>query len=250
MITHRGLATTLAALVALTAPAAADAKPQKAHFSVTLSGTQETKWASHEESVHDGCGTVLDASGSETVRFRSSRAAALRVVRDPGVRRPEFGLPATDIAGTVTRQATAAGTFAGDCFGGDDVGQGDGTGGEEEPPPPTGGCGTARFTGLTVPLDFDRKVGYVELGEDTFTPLDPLPDCEVDGPAFFPTLLSTSGGKRIRSEIPYRDLLNPRLRKHIVLGGGRETRALPGGRATTTIRWELVFRRAKAPRSG
>jgi hypothetical protein len=248
MTTHTRIATTLAAVIALAAPAAADAKLQKAYFSVTLTGTQETRWSSHEESVTDGCGSVLDASGSETVRFRSTRAASLRVVKFPGVRTPEFGLPATEIGGTVTRQAKSAGAYVGDCFGGDDVGQGDGTGGDEEPPQAAQTCGTARFSDLTVPLDFERKVGHVELGEDTFTPLDPLPDCEVEGPAFFPTLLSSSGGKPIRSEIPYSDLLDRRLRKHIVLGGGKETRALPGGRATTKIRWELVFRRVKAPR--
>jgi hypothetical protein len=108
-------ASILVSAAALALPAAAAAKPAKAHFKVTLQATQHVNWDEHV--VAEGCGAKgkfrVDGGGNSKIHLRTPRPqpAVAQRVKDPREVTLTFrGRPDLPVTGTYRRHGMLRGT--------------------------------------------------------------------------------------------------------------------------------------------
>jgi hypothetical protein len=242
MTRKSSLVAAAAALVALAAPAAADAKfrVENTKFDVSVKGYQLSTW-SHSHTATGGCDVNSAGGGREVMRFRSKPT-----------RMSGLYLPGTGTVPTFHRLGAPLGkdgiplrtriTRSGDLksWGGQVCSYGDGTGGPGEKPKD---CGTRYSNALSAPLDYDLK-GKQTLGlnQDFGTPPDPFSNCPA-GPLMFPKVVTYGARvKRLGRRLPYRELFHG-PRRHILRFGTtlpNDTFETP---AKTEVGWEITITR-------
>ncbi len=228
----------LAALTGVTTAGAAPPKGlEKATFRVTAEGVQKTTWKTdHPGSA--GCDGAVTGNGTERVRFTSRpvivRATTLEGLSAPVLTAPgRFVEPKLGLGGTVSRRGVLNAAPGGECGG---------AGGGSIPRD----CGARSFSGVGFPLSYrllakprdqlDFRPAFVD---------DPFKNCPSGGSSF-PTLVRTSEGREMRTELPRRELFDHSLGKIIVIARGRESETAGEHTYLTTIRWVVTFERLRA----
>lgn len=243
------LAVVLAAAAVGAAVAAASAQAAKyesARFKATVEGVQTVNWS--KSSDEDGtCMVTHDNTGSEKVKFGSSKPVIVSAFKAPGSKRPSLiageGLPELPVKAKITRQNE-------DTYGpmgpeDRDCADGPGMGG----PPPASDCGT-KAVGWKLDLGYDYQLkDRINLG--AYNTDDPFGRCPGVGSDGFPFLVGQVGGydgKRKLPELPSSELFDPSLGKLILIGRNKKTISRDGYSSQGSSRWVLELKRLKDKR--
>jgi hypothetical protein len=232
-------ATLAVAALALTLPAAGTAAKAPnltfGTYEVKIEGTQKTTWTL-DHVLEGHCDSNSNGSGSETVRFKSkpTRLKAYFGLSDPvtffsGSKKNPGGLPTIALNSRITRDGTI------NHWGGEPCSYGDGTG-----VAPTPDCGTKRGTmGVELGFDYPKKTRLVldqtEIGEDPYT------HCPSGGPQF-PYLIEANTDRSHIGQILEPDEMM-KAGQYIVLAQGSDQQTEGDSKYTTTIEWNVSFKR-------
>lgn len=228
----------LLAVLGAASPATARTTTRQATFKVEVEGVQKTTWSMDHDDPFGLCGAHSVGSGSERMTFASKRATRVKVVAFGSfVSFLVKGKPASFLVPTkVNRSGTLTVTpHPGGCA--------DGGEGGAPPAPPQPDCGR-RTSSIDVELaqSFRRKTSIMLTNGD-LTPLVGYKHCPVAGTAYPDLLASTTSGRPIDAPMPARDLLNPKLRKHMTIGRGTMVSNAGGTSTKTTVSWTVTFTR-------
>jgi hypothetical protein len=239
------MALAIAAVVAgATAPGAAAAKmPQitaKYTYLVSVKGTQKTTWTL--DHVGQGtCDADQHGSGSQVVKFRSK---TVKMHTFDGLSQPFFfdkskkGMLELSLSGTVNRQGsvTTGPPTSDNCAGGD------GTGAIAPD------CGTKAFKGLKVSPEYEFKKDRIVLDQGDAAGVADFENCPNGGDPWPYLLKQDTAGKSVGQNLPYDDLF--KYGKNILIAKATNKHADGETKYTTTIRWELTFKRIKKEKVG
>lgn len=235
------------AIAAFTTAEAGAATPKLAHFKVTVSGTQTTKWTL-DNTMYDGCvqGEVRQTgSGQQSMSFKSRKPATAFAVKIG--KTSTFAVlgggstPGARVKGTVTRSGHTESQQL--------SGTGPGCGGGGGGPAPTPDCGKRAFNGTVdmnwvtpaewpagppVPLTSVLLLEGPQLAGKSLSEL--FQDCPSGGPdQIIPTVGSALSSKKLFGKA-----------KHFtVKGKDTDTTDENGFHADTSVHWVAKFTRLK-----
>lgn len=238
------LTASLLCCLAFAASASATRMPggmSDARFKVTVKGLQTTTWSSdHKAEFH--CDSAYNGSGTERVRFASTKAVvirAFRVGKGPVLFVRGKGLPDLPTRGYVERHGTLTlAPSTPECV----VGDGDGSGSA----PPASDCGRKTISSLPLRLGYDALNGKrITLSNATHPSSPKFTNCPRNGEGWT-TILSRDDRHRTAGEsLPASDLFDRRQGKMIVLGKGAVRSNSGGTVSTTKISWTLTLTRLR-----
>lgn len=237
------LCATVAAVLALAAPAQADTYSngfKLAKFKVEVKGWQKMVQQNSHASENECDGDDF-SSGSETLNFRSGKPIVVTAYYSPGQDNPEFfagkqlGIPTR---ATIKRSYTPRRTmsFPIEC--------GANGGGVDTVSQPD--CGTKSANPFTVNLQYSRtkKNGLLLSSESRIE--DPFKECPGAGTMNFPWLIVEDAKNRyITAELSQKELFDPKFQKWISIAEGTDKYVHSRGWVKTTVHWEVSFTRLK-----
>jgi hypothetical protein len=211
-----------------------------ARFKVTVKGVQTTTWTTDHKSAFR-CDPASKGSGTEKVKFASSKVAVIRAFRvghGPVLFVRGTGQPDLPTRGYVERHGTL--TLAPSdpsC----EVGDGGGGSG-----PAASDCGRKKISSLPLRLQYDPlNAKRITLSNGTIPKSPQFTTCP-GGRVGWTTILSRDDRHRTAGEsLPARDVFDRHQGKMIVLGKGVVRSNSDGTVSTTKISWELTLTRLK-----
>lgn len=223
-------------------------------YTVTIKGTQSSTWRYDRGEQNGACTTVANGSGTQTLRFRTVRPFSIvqgqwEVGRsdDPSISAGKvhgYGGAYIPVRVDAVRDSVANTGVSGDCPGS--------YGGEGRPAPACERRGSKVFH--FHPFMVDRGTMYVSTSASGFDKDDPnqKPDCPVEQSEQVSDPLQVLPPEHEGDGHPDSDLT-----KGMRAGSGdapglvierfkkSRTERIPGGTLTTTMRFELTFRRTR-----
>lgn len=237
-----GLAATVAAILALAAPAGAATYSNGfslAEFKVEVKGVQTSVWHRTVEAA-DECSISDHSFGRERIVFHSTKPIRITATHMKGDFNPEFfsgkqlGMPTVaKIQRSYTPAITGPAVVCED------------NGGGADPTIPDCGTKTVKKWKLNLQYAREKKNALLLSGSDAE---DPFKACPANGVETFPFLLvEKSGykGKYIYADLSQDELFDPNYQKWISLANGSAKNSGDTWWSKTDIHWDVSFTRIK-----